>query len=181
VLSATVSEPRIRVGEWGQPSVNLITCRAIVPRPTPRHSVPANLTSRGRAATRRRALQRAHNRCILPGVDESELASAPVKRRQHISRSLIERMRASLTCDILRGLIRPEELGDRLCGRELISQSVRLLIAGFETAIGVIGNGIRSHVTRRGQTCRYGADRRQCSSSTQSSKTHQSSIGASIK
>jgi cytochrome P450 len=81
---------------------------------------------------------------ILPGVGESELASAPVKRRQHISRSLIERMRASLTCDILRGLIRAEEQGDRLCGRELISQSVRLLIAGFETTIGVIGNGIRA-------------------------------------
>jgi hypothetical protein len=57
---------------------------------------------------------------------------------------LIERRRASLTGDILSGLIRAEEEGDRLNGPELISQSIGLLIAGFETTIGLIGNGIRA-------------------------------------
>jgi cytochrome P450 len=57
---------------------------------------------------------------------------------------LIERRRAHLTGDILSGLIRAEEQGDHLSGRELISQSIGLLIAGFETTIGLIGNGMRA-------------------------------------
>jgi cytochrome P450 len=57
---------------------------------------------------------------------------------------LIDRRRSHLTGDILSGLIRAEEQGDRLSGPELISQSIGLLIAGFETTIGLIGNGIRA-------------------------------------
>ncbi|MGH7856171.1 MAG: cytochrome P450, partial [Candidatus Binatia bacterium] len=57
---------------------------------------------------------------------------------------LISRRRASLTGDILSSLIRAEEAGDRLSADELISQSIGLLIAGFETTIGLIGNGIRA-------------------------------------
>src|SRR6185295_2274237 len=41
-------------------------------------------------------------------------------------------------------LIRAEEEGDRLDGNELISQAIGLLIAGFETTIGLIGNGVRA-------------------------------------
>ena len=53
--------------------------------------------------------------------------------------------RGNLTDDILSGLIRAEEEGgDRLSGPELISQSIGLLIAGFETTIGLIGLGVRS-------------------------------------
>jgi cytochrome P450 len=59
---------------------------------------------------------------------------------------LIERRRSHLTGDILSGLIRAEAEGDRLSGPELISQSIGLLIAGFETTIGLIGNGIRALV-----------------------------------
>ena len=57
---------------------------------------------------------------------------------------LIEKRRGTLTDDILSGLIRAEEQGDRLSTPELISQSIGLLIAGFETTIGLIGNGIRA-------------------------------------
>jgi cytochrome P450 len=59
---------------------------------------------------------------------------------------LIQKRRSSLTDDILSGLIRAEEEGDRLSGPELISQSIGLLIAGFETTIGLIGNGVRALV-----------------------------------
>jgi len=41
-------------------------------------------------------------------------------------------------------LIRAEEDGDRLTQIELIAQSIGLLIAGFETTIGLIGNGVRA-------------------------------------
>jgi hypothetical protein len=43
--------------------------------------------------------------------------------------------------DLLSVLIRAEEEGDRLSPAELMSQSIGLLIAGFETTIGLIGNG----------------------------------------
>ena len=39
---------------------------------------------------------------------------------------------------------RAEEAGDRLSPAELLSQAIGLLIAGFETTIGLIGNGVRA-------------------------------------
>src|SRR2546428_7144359 len=58
---------------------------------------------------------------------------------------LIEARRGTLTDDILSALIRAEEEGgDRLSGPELTSQSIGLLIAGFETTIGLIGHGGRA-------------------------------------
>jgi hypothetical protein len=57
---------------------------------------------------------------------------------------LIAERRGRLGDDLLSELIRAEEEGDRLNGEELISQSIGLLIAGFETTIGLIGNGTRA-------------------------------------
>jgi cytochrome P450 len=57
---------------------------------------------------------------------------------------LIAERRTRLTDDLLSTLIRAEEGGDRLSSDELISQSIGLLIAGFETTIGLIGNGVRA-------------------------------------
>jgi cytochrome P450 len=55
---------------------------------------------------------------------------------------LIEARRGRLTDDLLSELIRAEESGDRLSPSELLVQSIGLLIAGFETTIGLIGNGV---------------------------------------
>ncbi|MEE8508031.1 MAG: cytochrome P450, partial [Myxococcota bacterium] len=44
--------------------------------------------------------------------------------------------------DLLSSLITAEEEGERLSELELLSQSIGLLIAGFETTIGLIGNGL---------------------------------------
>lgn len=57
---------------------------------------------------------------------------------------LIAERRKNLGDDILSGMIRAEEGGDLLDHAELISQSIGLLIAGFETTIGLIGNGLRA-------------------------------------
>ena len=59
---------------------------------------------------------------------------------------LIAARRDRLTDDLLSSLIRAEEAGDRLSPPELISQAIGLLIAGFETTIGLIGNGVRALV-----------------------------------
>jgi cytochrome P450 len=56
---------------------------------------------------------------------------------------LVAARRANLSDDLLSALIRAEEAGDRLDPLELLSQAIGLLIAGFETTIGLIGNGVR--------------------------------------
>jgi cytochrome P450 len=56
---------------------------------------------------------------------------------------LIAARRGNLSNDLLSALIRAEEEGDRLNGEELITQAIGLLVAGFETTIGLIGNGVR--------------------------------------
>ena len=57
---------------------------------------------------------------------------------------LIAARRTHPSDDLLGALIRAEEAGDRLSTPELISQAIGLLIAGFETTIGLIGNGVRA-------------------------------------
>ena len=55
--------------------------------------------------------------------------------------ALIAERRSDKRDDLLSQLIRAEEEGDRLSPSELVVQSIGLLIAGFETTIGLIGNG----------------------------------------
>jgi hypothetical protein len=72
--------------------------------------------------------------------------------------ALIAERRRSLTDDILSELIRAEEAGDRLSAEELVVQAVGLLIAGFETTIGLIGNGIRELVRHPDELAKLRAD-----------------------
>ena len=56
--------------------------------------------------------------------------------------NLIEERRGNPGDDLLSALISAEEEGEKLSPPELMSQSIGLLIAGFETTIGLIGNGL---------------------------------------
>lgn len=67
---------------------------------------------------------------------------------------LIETRRGKLADDLLSELIRAEESGDRLSPSELLVQSIGLLIAGFETTIGLIGNGVYQLVRHPGELAR---------------------------
>ena len=67
-------------------------------------------------------------------------AGAMALRRLH-RRALIAERRGRGGDDLLSELMRIEEAGERLTPAELITQAVGLLIAGFETTIGLIGNG----------------------------------------
>jgi cytochrome P450 len=55
---------------------------------------------------------------------------------------LIEERRRNPSDDILGLLVRAEEAGDSLDNDELLQQSIGLLIAGLETTIGLIANGM---------------------------------------
>ena len=67
---------------------------------------------------------------------------------------LIESRRGQARDDILSDLIRAEEEGDRLSPGELLVQSIGLLIAGFETTIGLIGNGVYQLLQHPGELAR---------------------------
>ncbi|HEY8153643.1 MAG TPA: cytochrome P450 [Myxococcota bacterium] len=67
---------------------------------------------------------------------------------------LIEARRGSDSDDILSDMIRAEEAGDRLSPSELLVQSIGLLIAGFETTIGLIGNGVYQLLRHPGELAR---------------------------
>jgi cytochrome P450 len=71
---------------------------------------------------------------------------------------LIAERRAHLGDDLLSELIRAEEAGDRLSTSELISQSIGLLIAGFETTIGLIGNGVLTLLRHPAELARLRAE-----------------------
>ena len=79
---------------------------------------------------------------VAPPELVAEAATAGMSLAGYFT-ELVEARRASLTDDLLSALIRAEEAGDRLDPLELLSQSIGLLIAGFETTIGLIGNGVR--------------------------------------
>jgi cytochrome P450 len=59
--------------------------------------------------------------------------------------------------DLLSQLVRIEEEGERLSPAELITQAVGLLIAGFETTIGLIGNGAIALARNPGETAKLRA------------------------
>jgi cytochrome P450 len=64
---------------------------------------------------------------------------------------LIEERRKDKGDDLISELIRAEEEGDRLSHSELVVQSIGLLIAGFETTIGLIGNGVATFARHPGE------------------------------
>lgn len=67
---------------------------------------------------------------------------------------LLAERRTRLGDDMLSHLIRAEEEGDRLSPSELLVQSIGLLIAGFETTIGLISNGVYQLLRHPGELAR---------------------------
>ena len=80
-------------------------------------------------------------RAANPSLHERAFAAGQ-KLQQYFGNLVVERKK-NLGTDLLSTLIRAEEAGDRLSPEELIVQAVGLLVAGFETTIGLIGNGVR--------------------------------------
>jgi cytochrome P450 len=60
----------------------------------------------------------------------------------HYIRSLVKMRRAKPEDDLISALVRAEEAGDHLSEDELLAMIVLLLIAGHETTVNLIGNGV---------------------------------------
>src|SRR3989475_9141045 len=80
---------------------------------------------------------------FLPPETLAEVQAAGTSLAAYFE-ELVAARRGHLSDDLLSALIRAEEAGDRLAPPELLSQAIGLLIAGFETTIGLIGNGVRA-------------------------------------
>ncbi len=76
----------------------------------------------------------------LPELQEQ--AEAAIMELAEYMFALIEERRANPSNDILGLMVAAEEAGDRLDTEELLQQSIGLLIAGLETTIGLIANGM---------------------------------------
>ena len=66
-------------------------------------------------------------------------------------RDLIARRRAQPHDDLLSGLIAAEEEGDKLNEEELLATCILLLVAGHETTVNLIGNGMLALLRHPGQ------------------------------
>jgi pimeloyl-[acyl-carrier protein] synthase len=67
---------------------------------------------------------------------------------------IIEGRRAAPRDDLLSHLIEAEEQGDRLSGPELVAMGVLLLVAGHETTVNLIGNGVNALLAHPDQLAR---------------------------
>jgi cytochrome P450 len=94
---------------------------------------------------------------FLPAEVLAEAQAAAMSLAAYFQ-DLIAARRGNLTDDILSGLIRAGEDGDRLSAMELLTQAIGLLIAGFETTIGLIGNGVRALLRHPDELARLRAD-----------------------
>lgn len=70
---------------------------------------------------------------------------------------LIEERRGQARNDLLSVLIAADETGDKLNPGELLVQCIGLLIAGFETTIGLIGNGLTTLIQHPAELARLRA------------------------
>ncbi len=71
---------------------------------------------------------------------------------------LIQERRGQVGDDLLSALIAAEEEGDRLSSEELLVQSIGLLVAGFETTIGLIANGLTTLIRHPDEISRLRAE-----------------------
>jgi len=86
-------------------------------------------------------------------VDEStqdQSTEASMKLHAYLS-ALIDAKRAEPDDALISGLIAVADGGDRLSQEELVAMAMMLLIAGHETTVNLIGNGVLALLTHPGQ------------------------------
>jgi cytochrome P450 len=84
---------------------------------------------------------RMHVEPLLISIDPEELSAAE-NALAHLLAALIERKRKLPANDLLSALVQASDLGDRLSPDELVSTAYLLILAGYETTVNLIGNGV---------------------------------------
>lgn len=99
-------------------------------------------------------------RLIDPGDDFSVFGPAKdaVEGYADYFRGLIEERRRAPREDLLTALVEAEDAGDRLDAQELISTMILLFVAGHETTVSLIGNGLLALFRHPDETARLRDD-----------------------
>jgi pimeloyl-[acyl-carrier protein] synthase len=106
-----------------------------------------------------RDVARALDAIALPvGPDVIERGRRATDEMATYFRHLIEARRRQPGSDLLSGLVEAEEAGDRLTERELLATCVLLYVAGHETTVNLIGNGLLALLRHPDEQRRLQAD-----------------------
>jgi cytochrome P450 len=95
--------------------------------------------------------------------------------------ALIAERRKQLGPDLLSTLIRAEEEGDQLSPEELLIQSIGLLVAGFETTIGLISLGVKNLIDHPAELARLRADSGLLASAVEECLRYEGPIGMTTR
>jgi cytochrome P450 len=87
-------------------------------------------------------------------ADQAALCHQAVGELDAYLRALIRERRSAPREDILSGLIAAEVAGDHLTEDEIVGNTALLLSAGYETTMGLIGNGVLSLLRFPGEIAR---------------------------
>lgn len=93
-----------------------------------------------------------------PQVALAERAQAAVEAMSEFVRQLLDRRRAKPIGDLLGELVSVEERGERLQEHELVGMAVFLLVAGHETTMSLLANGLLALVRNPDQFDRLRAE-----------------------
>jgi unspecific monooxygenase len=104
-----------------------------------------------------RALARGLDPDFLQPVEALEQRYEVILAFHDYFRELIARRRVQPEDDLLTALVQAEELGDVLTEDELLATCTLLLVAGHETTVNLIGNGVLALLRHRGQLERLAA------------------------
>ena len=117
---------------------------------------------------------------FLSAEQRTRSFEAVMKLANYFGELVVERKR-KLGDDLLSTLIRAEEQGDRLTPDELIVQAIGLLIAGFETTIGLIGNGVRQLILHPAELAKLHARPELIGPAVEECLRYDGPIGATIR
>jgi cytochrome P450 len=80
----------------------------------------------------------------IAATERSQRATSALEELRHYLAGIIARRRRAPQDDLISRLVAAEEQGDRLNSEELLQMGVLLLVAGHETTVNLIGNGVNA-------------------------------------
>jgi cytochrome P450 len=98
------------------------------------------------------------NALISGGIPTAEIQAAAVAMAGYLS-DLIAAKRAEPGADMMSALVRAHDADDRLAHDELVAMAFLLLIAGHETTVNLIANGVLALIANPDQLAALRADR----------------------